>query len=348
MRTWKSIAGRGSIIAVLAAALPMGAAAASTPAGCTDAGDTGLTAVISATPGQHITGVIDASACNLGVYVGPGVNNVVISRATITGSLDHAIFVQDANDVKIVHDLLRGDVTSPTSGIAEDKAIELVGTTRGIVGWNTVNQTVLSGGIGLSDDGPLDPGAPNPGNLMPSEENLVIGNQVLHSGTDCGIVLAAYNEGSGGVMQNTVVGNTVRANVAGVVVAADTPDTVASGNQVVRNRITGNTLPGVILHSNAPDDVVSYTVVAQNLLSGNGADTEAMGGAGPTDATAIILAGEVESVTNSSILANKIQPTQTYGIWIGNSTGTYITGLHRDRAPIKVFRYRGTAAARGV
>lgn len=348
MRTWKSIAGRGSIIAVLAAALPVGAAAASTPSGCTDAGDTGLTAVVSATPGQHITGEIDASACNLGVYVGPGVNNVVISRATITGSLDHAIFVQDANNVKIVHNLLRGDVTSPTSGIAEDKAIELVGTRRGVVGYNKIIQTVGSGGIGLSDDGPLDPGAPNPGTLMASKQNLVIGNQVLHSGTDCGIVLAAYNEGSGGVMRNTVEGNTVRANVAGVVVAADTPDTVASGNRVVGNHITGNILPGVILHSNAPDDVVSHTVVAQNVLSGNGADTEAMGGAGPTDPTAIILAGEVEAVTHSSIRANTILPTETYGIWIGNSTGTYITGLRLDKAHIKVFQYRGTSAAPGV
>lgn len=327
-----------SIGVVVAAAAP--AAAHTAPSGCVAAGDTGLTTVMSVTSGQRVHGVIDASACDVGVYVGPGVHDVVISQATITGSHDHGIFVQDATRIRIQHNTLRGDVTSPNPNIAEDKAIELVGTRRSVVDGNLVVRTVGSGGIGLSDDGPLNPGAPNPGNLMPSLRNVVSENTVVHSGTDCGIVLAAYDEGSGGVVRNQVLGNVVRDNVAGIVVATDTPNTLVTGNSVVGNHVTNNFIPGIIIHSNAPGDVLTHTLVAQNTLSGNGPDPDAMGGNGPTTPTAIILAGEVETIQTTDIQSNAIAKSEHFGIWLGNAAATKLSGLRLDRATVPVFQQR--------
>ena len=326
-------------LGMVAATTAPAVAAGYSPAGCVAAGDTGLNAVMSASSGQHIHGTIDASACNLGIFIGPGVHDVVVSHATITASKDHGIFVENATRVSIVHNVLRGTVTDPNSNIAEDKAIELVGTSNSTVGWNLVTDTVGSGGIGLSDNGPLDAGAPQPGILAPSVHNLVVGNHVLNSGTDCGIVLAAYDEGSGGVLRNSVEGNVVLHNVAGIVVAADLPNTVVKGNSVVGNRIKFNFIPGVIIHSNAPDDVVSHTSVAQNVLAGNGADTEAMGGNGPTDPTAIILAGEVETITATRIQSNAIRSNEHFGIWIGNSSGEILRGLRLDQAQVPLYYY---------
>ena len=40
-------------------------------ANCLQAGNTGLTASIVAHPGQTITGAVDATGCDLGIYVGP-------------------------------------------------------------------------------------------------------------------------------------------------------------------------------------------------------------------------------------------------------------------------------------
>jgi parallel beta-helix repeat protein len=338
MRSW--MARTVLALGVVGATTVPAVAAHAQGAGCVDAGDTGLTAVMSASSGQHIHGVIDASACNLGVYVGPGVKDVVISHATITGSTDHGIFVENANRVRIVHNVVRETVTDPNPNIAEDKAIELVGTLRGTVGWNLVTDTVGSGGIGLSDNGPIDPGAPNPGTLAPSAHNLVVGNHVLNSGTDCGIVVAAYDEGSGGVLHNAVQGNVVRNNVAGVVVATDLPNTVAADNSVVGNRIKNNFIPGVIIHSNAPSDVLKHTFVAHNVLAGNGADAGAMGGNGPADPTAIIVAGEVETITATRIQSNTILGNEHFGIWIGNSSGEILKGLRLDHAAVPVYFYK--------
>ncbi len=332
---------------VAATAVPAAAAAATTPQSCLNAGQTGLTTVMVAHSGDRVHRTIDASACDLGIYVGPGTRDVLISHSTITGSHDHGIFVQDARRIRVEHNTLRGTVTSPNPNIAEDKAIELVGTRASIVTGNLVTNTVGSGGIGLSDDGPFNPGAPNPGNLMPSIRNVVSLNTVVHSGTDCGIVVAAYDAGSGGVVRNQVVGNVVRDNVAGIVIATDAPSTFATGNSVVGNHITNNFIPGVIIHSNAPGDVLTHTLVSDNVLSGNGPDPDAMNGSGPTKNTAIIVAGEVETIQTTSIQANTITSSEHYGIWLGNESGTKLSGLRLDHAKVPVYELGGNATSVG-
>ncbi len=75
------------------------------------------------------------------------------------------------------------------------------------------------------------------------------------------------------------------------------------------------------------------------MLAGNGSDSEAMGGNGPVHPTAIILAGEVETITATKIRSNAISSNEHFGIWIGNSSGEILQGLRLDRAQVPVFHY---------
>lgn len=299
-----------------------GAAPAAAQTTCVAAGTTGLTAKIVAHSAQKIRNQdIDATGCDVGIYVPPAAVNVVIYGNSVYNANDHGIFAQDARNVFIlnndVYDNGEAQVTSDNAElIAENKAIELVGTNGALVVGNHVYDNMVDGGIGLSDDGPIDPGAPNPGNLNPAINNFISGNQVYSNSGGCGIVLAAYNPG-GGVNNNTVSGNNVYDNNSvPVVVAADPPGTSATGNKVIGNRITDNAGPGVVVHSNAPGDTVDGTVITGNSISNNA------GLGGPDDQnTGVALLGEVNPVTNTTITFNSIS-NEYYGVFIMNDNGT--------------------------
>ena len=304
---------------------------------CTPAGSTGLTAAVVATSGQKITGTIDATGCDVGVYVGPGTTHVTITKATISGANDHGIFVQDAKYIRITNNVVTGNQVNPhvdcpagappsVGCIAEDKAIELVGTSFSVIARNTVsyNNGSPGGGIGIADDGAWDPGAPfgNPGNPNPGDYNIVSNNNVNHNLADCQIVVAAYNPGEG-VSHNIVSGNTIAFGVTGIVVAADSPSTSATHNLVFHNTISNEFIPGIIIHSNTPGDVVSYNDVIGNTLSRNGPDGEV----GDSSNTGIVLAGQVTPVTHSFVGFNKIS-NEDVGIWACNVVASPMFGNH--------------------
>lgn len=316
-------------------------------ASCTSAGSTGLTAAISASHGQYITGTINATGCDIGVYVGPGASGAVIAHATVTGANDHGIFVQDASNVTIYGNTVEGNGVSPHSCpaapaqptgpcISEDKAIELAGASHSTVEDNVVVNNRADGGIGIADDGAIDPGAPNNGTSSPGQWNLVIGNSVENNTSGCGIVVASYN--SAGVLNNYVGGNTVIGTwlgaynprsgppfVGGIVVAADTPGAKAEGNTVFGNTIIGSLIPGVVVHSNAPGDFVNGTVVFLNTITHNGQETAPND---PVNATGIEVVAEAAPgmpsppvLTDTTVLVNTINGN-VYGLWTCNATGT--------------------------
>lgn len=52
---------------------------------CLSAGNTGLTAAVILTSNQQLIGTtITATGCDLGIYLAPGTNNVLISGVTVT------------------------------------------------------------------------------------------------------------------------------------------------------------------------------------------------------------------------------------------------------------------------
>lgn len=337
---WALLFGATTIlsVAMIGTAAEPGFTFAQTPLSCVNAGATGLTAAKVATSGQTITGPVNASGCDVGIYVGPGTSNVTIQGVTVTGANDHAILVQNATDVLIEDSTITGNGvnpnTCPAAGtptkapcINENKPIELIGTSDSMVKDNLVTGNHSDGGIGVADDGKIDPGGLNPGTQAASTDNVIEGNTIVDNTAGCGVVIAAYNPGAG-VTGNRVLANTVIGNVAGVVIAADSPGTTATDNVVDGNTITGNFLPGVIVHSNTPGDVVTGTVVEYNTIAFNGPDSAADGGAGPTVTTGIVLAAEpypkgfpagmpdaalTDTTVARNVIGNELMPIFTAG-----------------------------------
>ncbi len=321
-----------------AAAQPM---STSNGAMCQSAGTTGLTAKVIAHSNEKIQGTINASGCDVGVYVGPGASHVLITGVTVRYANDHGIFVQNTWGVTIQYSLIaHNGIASHKCGtmpcILEDKAIQLTGATHVIVRDNSVQYNMADGGIGISDDGPLDPAALAPGVLHNSTGNVVTGNRVIDNAFGCGIVVAAYNPGAG-VGNNIVRGNLVVGNtpgmgpfVGGVVVAADTPNTVAWDNLVAHNTIYESIIPGIVLHSNAPGDRVWNNTLRSNAIAKNGFEGPPND---PTVPTGIeVVAEAAPGEPNAPVLLNTTVSYDTIsadsiGVWLCDASNTQIFGL---------------------
>ncbi|MGH9062059.1 MAG: hypothetical protein ACRDZY_21465, partial [Acidimicrobiales bacterium] len=82
-------------------ALPIagtGVAAAAPAVACHAAGNSGLTASVVATKGQTIAGAnVNATGCDVGIFVGKGVTGVTIKGATVTGAADQGILALDTS-----------------------------------------------------------------------------------------------------------------------------------------------------------------------------------------------------------------------------------------------------------
>ncbi len=303
-----------------------------------------MTALIVAKPHQTITGTVNAVGCDIGIFVGPGVAGVVITHATVTGANDHGIFAQDTWNLVVKNSLVTGNGlaphTCPKTGtptspcIAEDKAIQLVGTSNSKVIHNTVKLNFADGGIGVADDGAIDPAALNPGTPSEGEGNLIANNYVADNAFGCGIVVAAYNAGEG-VAHNIVLNNVVDGSspttepgpyVGGIVVAADTPGTRAYENLVIGNLIKESLIPGIVVHSNAPGDHVFGTLLLNNKITNNGFEAPPFDPSLPTGIEVVSEVPHLAVLSNTWVIGNTIT-TNHYGVWMCNSAYTHVINL---------------------
>jgi hypothetical protein len=330
---------------------------------CSPAGNTGLTAKVILTSNQQLTGTtIAANGCDIGVYVAPGSDKVLISGVKITGANEHGIFVQDASHVTIQYSVVTGNGVAghacppagpaPPTCIAEDKGVELVGTSDSTITHNVVSQNRADGGIGIADDGPTDPGAPGtfPGFSHGAKNDVVSDNLIVDNSNGCGIVVAAYNQGTPvdniQVTGNTVIGAAPAAGqffpppgsfIGQIVVATDGPFAQISNTQVVGNTLDGSELPGIVVHSNVFGDVITQTLIQDNVIADNGyyPGTPAVTPNDPgvsQGTTGIALIAEVGGTdTPAPVLAhtnvggNTIL-NDTNGVWL---CGTTFTNIHQ-------------------
>jgi parallel beta-helix repeat protein len=322
---------------------------------CSPAGTTGLTAKIVATPsGQTISGLtIDATGCDIGVYVGPGIVNVTISGNTISGANDHGIFIQDSSGDTVSGNTVQGNggpgrhacpMGVTTGCILEDKAIGLAGTSSSTVSGNLVSNNMADGGISISDDGAIDPGAPNAGNANPGNNNLVLGNTVSNNAFGCGIVAASYNAGEG-VSGNIIGGNSVTTGptvsvplVGGIVLADDTPGTsgtheLSSNNQILNNFISGGLIPGIIVHANAPFDDVVNTLIQGNAVSGNGFLGGPFDAGMPVGINVVAEVPGLATITGTNLNLNSVS-SDYYGLWYCNTTPAYAGNTFSTTVPV--------------
>ena len=335
-------------VAGSAAAIAPALATASDPV-CTAAGTTGLTAALVAVSGEKIGGSVNAAGCDIGIYVGPGVTNVHIVGAVVKYANDHGIFVQDTSGVTIRDSTITDNgiashkCGSPPS-IPEDKANELTGTTGVVVQRNVISHNVADGGIGVSDDGAIDPGAPAPGTPMVSSGNVIRDNLIVDDAFGCGIVLAAYDAGSGVtgnvVRDNLVMGSTPGTGpfVGGIVVAADAPGTWVWQNVVQGNQIYHSVIPGIVVHSNSPGDRVWNNTLISNTMTYNGFQAPPNDPTSPNgiEVVAEVHPGEMSppSLTNTTLRDNTVYH-DAIGVWLCDETNTKIVALDGS-APIEV------------
>jgi len=330
---------------------PLGLQSAHATATCTAAGTTGLTTYMTAHSNQVISKkTINATGCDVGIFVPPSSKNVVIMKDDISGAGIHAIFVQDSWNIIIinnnVHDNSAGvpavscDFVKEGPCINEGKAIELVGTSNSLIIHNTVTNDQF-GGIGIADDGQIDPGALNPGTLLPANNNVVIGNKISNVAHDCGIVVAAYNQET--TSNNFIVNNNVEGSlppfglnpyVGQIVVATDGPNATIRNTFLINNVVNGSTLPGIVVHANVPGDSITGTYIIHNSLGNNGyyppffASPNTPVAANGT--TAISLVAEAyqgmpnpPTISGTVLISNTISPDQN-GVWLCKTTGTLL------------------------
>ena len=356
----------GSLLGAGALAVPAGAVAMVTtpsPAGaatCLPAGTTGLTAAMVAPligTKTIANQTINATGCDVGIFVPPGDNNVAITGVTVTGANDHGIFAQNVSGLTISDSTVTGNGVAPTKGINENKGIELVGVSSSDVTGNIVTGNLADGGIGIADDGTVDPGAPNPGLPAASTNDTITNNKSEGNYGGCGIVVAAYDPGAG-ISGITVQGNVVSGTVGrftahgpvigGIVVAADMPGTSVTTVHVTSNTVTGSFIPGIVVHSNAPNDTVSGVSLNGNTVSGN--DWGAVDGP-PTPAGIVVAASQIPApvtpkLDGTAIGGNTVSG-EFYGIWRAGDTNTAVSGNTITTEPGGVADYQVPAPGTG-
>ena len=303
--------------------ITMGISSPGTASRCVPAGDTGLTTAVVARRGELVTGTVNASGCDIGVFIGSDAPGASIEHATITGARVHAVMVVGTAGTVIKASTLGTAPDLSLNGmlramlIPQNKAVVLAGTSDALVAGNSISGT-LAGGVSIVDDGTVDAGAINPGTPRKSVNNVVIGNTLTTKGHQCGIVVAAYNPREG-VIDNTVSGND--AVGVSIVVAADAPGASAISNVVKGNIITESKIPGVIIHSNAPHDAVLGTVVSGNHISYNGADNICQ----VNNNTGVAVIADYQRIFHTSITGNVITHEEI-GIWVSGSRYINLSG----------------------
>ncbi len=274
--------------------------------------------------------IVDATGLSMGFFVlGSAAAGTVISGFSVQNANNHGIYAQDTSKVIFEHNVVTRNGQNPTSAFSgEDKAVELVGTSYSSIVGNTVIDN-LYGGIAINDNGPINPGFYSPGSLLPSIGNVISGNTVVGNRPHhCSIVVSAYDAGAG-VFDTIVSSNVIVDNSAGVVIAADVPNSEVANTTVAFNTILNNGEAGIVLHDNGLGGRLSGTVVMGNTLSGNGIPVNSVQNKiimiGKF--TGILVGGEDTKVApdNTFITGNVIE-NQYYGVYIVNGTSTTILG----------------------
>lgn len=360
--TWGSLSvgcGRSSYTSI-------GAAAAAASPGATIfvcAGTYDEDVVIPPTTPLTIEGVgnpvIDASGLNNGVQIlashselkGFTVENAIGEGVLVQGVPGTPVTGVTVTDNTVVHNDQGNPTGAPltTSPYSEcngsteapgdcGEGIHLMVADNSSVVSNNVSNN--SGGILLTDE------------FGPTEGNVVAFNTVSNNTLDCGITIASHNPGAfvGGVPQstaggvfdnriqfNSVSGNGIAGQGAGVLLATPLPGGAVYDNQVQNNLIWNNGLAGVTVHSHAPGQDLNGNVIEGIFIGTNNLDGDKdFSPAVDLSTTGIIVAAvaPLAITIENNLIANNV-----FGVWTMpavTATGTGSNLFYRVTTPVFV------------
>ena len=318
-----------------------------TPAGavgCTSVPAIGLSAAIVATNGQTIaTQTVNATGCDIGIYVGPAVNGVTIGGATtadavtVTGANDTGIFAEDNSGLTVQNDTITGNGVQPASGITSYGGIVLAGDSGPTVTANSVTANG-GGGIFVNDNGPVNPGSPiaGTGPLTNATNNTVSNNTISANFGNCAVVYSTHNSGGqitgGAISGNTITGevgvfHATGPDVGGIVVATASAGATLSGVSVTGNTVSNSFEGGIIVHSHAPHDLVTGVTITGNTVgpANNWGQTNGP----PTTAGIIVGVDQLPPALAPTIAATTVAQNtisgQFYGLWMSGVSGITTT-----------------------
>jgi hypothetical protein len=325
-----------------------GAAQAAPASSCTpNVDNSGLSAAVVAHSHQTLSHRwIDATNCDIGIFVGPGVKHVTIDHVAVSGANFQGILAYDTSYLTIKNSRIRNNgfhtLDSSAPPLPGNGLHSYVGQSFGIslfgVSWSTVEHNRVThngrGGSGVMDTGANNPGTINQDPSAPlvgSSHDRVVGNTMSANYGGCGLVAATQNFGGHLshllLARNRIIGTGTASesgpDVAGIVVAADLPDSSVSDVSVVANKVTNSFEGGVIVNAEAFNSYTRNVAVLGNTLRGNNwGDQEA-----PDTAGVIVFANPapVPTGTNApknvrTVVAGNRITQQFYGIY---SVGHY-------------------------
>lgn len=234
------------------------------------------------------------------------------------------------------------------SYVSQSFAISLFGVSHSTVADNRVYNNGR-GGIGIMDNGPNDPGIPDQNQntsapLVSSSYDRVIGNREWSNYNGCGVVAATQNFG-GSLSHLLIADNRISgtqtsfaqigasgADVGGIVVAADPPDSSVTSVAVSANRVTNSFEGGVVVNAEAFNSFTQDVYVVRNRLAGNNwADQEAPNTAGIIvyeNPAAVVAPGQAAPQNINTVVARNHAWNQFYGIWSTGHDAPILFGNH--------------------
>ena len=281
-----------------------------------------------------VNATIQADGANNGIVI--PTSGVTVEGFTVEGAVGEGILVvgkpgQPVTNVTVTGNVVKGNdlgnptgATITTSPYRECNASGPVPGDCGegihlmVVADSTVSNNLVegnSGGILITDE------------FGPSDHNKVVDNVVRDNELDCGITLPSHSTtafvdgrvvpSAGGVFDNLVAGNTLVGNGvlgqgAGVSLAAAAPGGAVYDNVVRGNIIEGSGMSGVTVRQHAANQYLDGNVIVNNVIGVNNlvGDPDVQ----PVDqSTTGILVGTVAPL-KIKILRNQIVG-DSYGIW---------------------------------
>ncbi|MBN9610415.1 MAG: right-handed parallel beta-helix repeat-containing protein [Actinobacteria bacterium] len=345
---FRSVAAPAIVLACTAGLVTVGAgAAAAGPPRCTAAGTSGFTAAVVATAGQRIARRrVDATGCDVGIYIGPGTTHVTVAGVSVSGASDAGILAQDTSQLTITGSTVHGNgFDAPPSGpigappsagdLPQAFGISLFGVSDSRIERNVVFDNGR-GGIGVMDDGPFDPGqviggtGTTPTANVPADRDVVAGNILWANYAGCAIVIAAFNTGEQ-MGHDTVTGNVVigttnpqrgtgfgphgAPDVGGIVVQTNAVHSTISEIEFAHNIVANSAEAGIIVHAAAPGSTTMDVAVTGNMLSGN---NWAMGV--PANTAGVVVDSRLNPQdlgqrTVDTVVTRNIITGEFYGVW---------------------------------